>query len=77
MEERVKNWHELLGFMEQYMYPKCLGLAALINLEDHIMTRRFKILKVYVHMYSTLGSCRKGWYVRWDNENYRLMVACG
>ena len=54
VEERIKNRYEL-GFMEQYMYPKCLGLAALLNLEDHIMTRRFNILKVYVHMYSTLG----------------------
>ena len=31
--------------MEQYMYPKRLGRATLLNLEDHMVAQRFNLLK--------------------------------
>ena len=44
MEERNKTWYEL-DITEQYLYPKWLGGVALLNLEDHMVARRFNLFK--------------------------------
>ena len=44
MEERIRNWYEL-GIMEQYLYPKIVRGAALLNLEYHMVAQRFNLLK--------------------------------
>ena len=42
--ERVKNQHEL-GVMEWYLYPKDLWGSSLLNLENHIISRKCSLLK--------------------------------
>ena len=65
MEERNKIWYEL-DIMEQYLYPKMVRGAALLNLEDHMVAQRFNLLK--------LITLWRRWVYIWESENYSVVV---
>ena len=76
MKEKIQNWDKL-GFMELDMCHEMLRGSGLAN-----FAISYGCLG-YIHMYkhSTLGGnnlsfCVKGWYVLWENENYKFVVAC-